>query len=87
MFNPEEYNRRAKRFQQKDRHVKKQCKILKQSCSKHWMLNEPHRFAKIKSMNCGNPNCIFCMNPRKSFNTLTIQEQRFHTGADRDGLE
>jgi len=27
-------------------------------------------------MNCGNPKCVLCMNPRKSFGEKTIQEQR-----------
>jgi len=27
-------------------------------------------------LNCGNPKCIMCANPRKTFEELTIQEQR-----------
>ena len=27
-------------------------------------------------MDCGNPGCIFCANPRRTWNELTIQEKR-----------
>lgn len=84
MFDPIEYKRRTKRFQQKTRHIKRQTNIAKES---HSRTNQPHRFAKMSALNCGNPKCMFCMNPRKSFNEMTLQERRFHGGADLDGLE
>ena len=37
---------------------------------------EPHKFAKHHAMNCGNPKCVMCGNPRKTFNELTQQEKR-----------
>lgn len=35
----------------------------------------PHHYEKHKAMNCGNPDCILCMNPRKAFNEPTMQER------------
>ena len=87
MFDPIEHRRRTKRIQQKDRHIKRQCNILKQNTPDHWQLNEPHRFAKKHSLNCGNPNCIFCMNPRKGFKEKTIQERRFYDSKNQDDIE
>ena len=39
-------------------------------------VKEPHKFAKHHAMNCGNPKCFMCGNPRKTFKQLTIQEKR-----------
>ncbi len=33
-------------------------------------------FAKHHAVNCGNPKCIMCANPRKTFKELTAQEKR-----------
>ena len=65
---------RAKRLRQKQNHISKQVKIAK--CH-NTDIKQPHRYAKVKSMNCGNPRCIMCGNPRKLWKTLTIQEQKF----------
>lgn len=35
-----------------------------------------HKFAKNRSMNCGNPKCVLCSNPRRIFKERTIQELR-----------
>ena len=37
---------------------------------------ESHRYAKVNAVNCGDPNCVMCMNPRKANGEKTIQEQR-----------
>ena len=37
---------------------------------------EAHRFAKHHAMDCGNPECYLCGNPRK-FGEKTIQELKF----------
>jgi hypothetical protein len=53
--------------------VKKQTKIAKA----HGVpVKEPHKFAKHHAMDCGNPGCVMCGNPRKTFNELTAQEKR-----------
>ena len=37
---------------------------------------EPHKFAKHHAMDCGNPECVMCGNPRKTQKEETIQEKR-----------
>jgi len=32
---------------------------------------------KKHALNCGNPKCLMCGNPRKIFREVTIQEKRF----------
>ena len=53
--------------------VKKQSKIAK---AYGVPVKEPHKFAKHHAMNCGNPDCVMCSNPRKTFNEPTAQEKR-----------
>ena len=53
--------------------VKKQTKIAK---AYGVPVKEPHKFAKHHAMDCGNPGCMMCGNPRKTFNELTAQEKR-----------
>ncbi len=64
----------SKRIQQKENHIKKQTKIAKEYGIK---VDEPHKFAKHHVMNCGNPNCVLCANPRKVFKDKTIKEKSF----------
>lgn len=51
-------------------------KIAKAYNHEHALKN-PHKYHKTSLFSCGNPNCLGCMNPRKSFNEKTMQEQRF----------
>ena len=40
-------------------------------------LKQPHRMAKHHAMDCGNPGCFLCGNPRKTHkDKLTAQEKR-----------
>jgi hypothetical protein len=59
--------------------VKKQTKIAKEFGVP---VKEPHKFAKHHAMNCGNPNCVMCGNPRKTFKELTQQEKRLFQDVD-----
>ena len=59
--------------------MKKQTKIAK---SLGIQEKEPHRFAKHSPANCGNPKCVMCSNPRKTFKELTAQEQRMYQDID-----
>lgn len=60
--------------------IKRQLKIAKA----HGLVKpvaEPHRLAKHHAMDCGQPHCTLCGNPRKSKATkgkdkLTAQEKR-----------
>jgi hypothetical protein len=40
-------------------------------------IRQPHRLAKHHAMDCGNPHCYLCGNPRKTHkDKLTAQEKR-----------
>jgi len=73
----------SKRRLKDDNAVRKQVKIAKQNGLTHKdkAVKEPHRLAKHHAMDCGNPGCILCSNPRhnKLFkkDRLTIQERKF----------
>lgn len=44
---------------------------------------EPHRMAKRHAMDCGNPHCYLCGNPRKTHkDRLTTQEKRLFQDVD-----
>ena len=36
-----------------------------------------HKLAKRNGINCGDPKCFICMNPRKSFKQRTLKEIAF----------
>lgn len=72
--------KRLTRRQQKKNHIKKQAGlrslyVCAESDPYH---DQPHRYHKTKSLNCGDPNCMLCGNPRKFFGALTIQERKFN---------
>lgn len=46
-------------------------------------LVQGHRFAKHHAMDCGNPKCFMCGNPRKTHkDRLTAQEKRLFQNLD-----
>jgi hypothetical protein len=67
------------------RFKKDYCKIRKQlKIAKAYLVpvteKQIHRLAKSKVLNCGDPNCVMCGNPRKmrqgkTSEVLTIQER------------
>ena len=69
----------SKRRLKDENAVKKQTKIAKEYGVP---VKEPHKFAKHHAMNCGNPNCHMCANPRKVFKELTQQEKRLFQDID-----
>ena len=64
----------SKRLMKDENAIKKQEKIAHEFGHD---VKEPHRFNKHHALNCGNPKCVMCMNPRKSYKEKTIQEQSF----------
>lgn len=47
-------------------------------------IKQPHRLVKHHAMDCGNPNCYLCGNPRKTHkDKLTAQEKRLFQDLDR----
>ena len=69
----------SKRRLKDDNAVKKQTRIAKEFGVP---VDEPHKFAKHHAMNCGNPKCVMCGNPRKVFNKPTQQEKRLFQDLD-----
>jgi hypothetical protein len=79
MSNEDEKLKHSKRIFETDNAVKKQVKIAKVYGTN---IEQPHKFAKVHALNCGNPNCVMCANPRKTFNEKTIQEKRLEQNID-----
>ena len=65
--------------------VKKQVKIAKAHglTNKDKAIKEPHRLAKHHAMDCGQPGCMLCGNPRKVFKERTAQEKRMYQDVER----
>lgn len=64
----------SKRLHKEEAAIARQVKIAKA----HGIdVREPHKFAKHHALNCGQPNCVMCSNPRKTFKEKTIQEKKF----------
>lgn len=74
MSKEEDKIKHSKRLHNDESHIKKQVKIAK---AYGVSVDEPHKLDKKHAMNCGNPNCVMCMNPRKAFKEPSIQEKRF----------
>jgi hypothetical protein len=70
----------SKRLLKDENAVKKQLKIAKDFGIP---VTESHKFAKHHAMNCGNPKCVMCSNPRKTFNELTQQEKRMFQDVEK----
>ena len=70
---------RSKRIKKTWNHIHRQTKLAKKYSgnSGNKLVVQPHRNNKRKSLNCGNPRCIFCCNPRKSFGHKTLKELSF----------
>ena len=80
MHTPQERDKKNLRIQRDENAVKKQTKIARA----HGMdVKEPHKFVKHHAMDCGNPRCVLCGNPRKTFSVLTTQEKRIFQGEDQ----
>lgn len=45
-------------------------------------VKQPHRLSKHHVMDCGNPGCAMCGNPRKTQKELTAQEKRLYQDMD-----
>jgi protein subunit release factor B len=78
MSNQEDKEKRSRRLQKEENAIQKQIKIAKTK-GMEVKQNEAHRFAKHHAMDCGNPECPVCGNPRKiSKDKLTKQEKSFY---------
>jgi protein subunit release factor B len=84
-------NETAKYINSRRRHkndvaIAKQVKIAKAHglTNKDKAIKEPHRLAKHHAMDCGNPECYLCGNPRKTHkDKLTAQEKRLFQDVEK----
>lgn len=86
MSTEEDKYKNSKRRQQDENAIKKQTKIAKEHSVSEYNpgeVKQPHRFAKRHAMDCGNPECYLCGNPRKTHkDKLTAQEKRIYQDLD-----
>lgn len=72
--------KRSKRIHDEETKIKKQVSIAKT----HGLtdvdrgVKQPHRYSKHHAMDCGQPGCSLCGNPRKLFKEKTVQEKSFN---------
>lgn len=74
----------SKRRLKDENAVKKQVKIAKSHglTDQDRTVKEPHRMSKHHAMDCGQPGCMLCGNPRKIFKERTAQEKRLFQDLD-----
>lgn len=87
MSKDEDKIKHSKRLQKNENAIAKQAKIAKQHHINGYdskIEKEPHRFNKHHAMDCGNPDCYLCGNPRRTHkDKLTAQEKRQLQDIDR----
>lgn len=75
----------SKRLLKDENAINKQVKIAKSN--NHFdqqNIKEPHRLVKHHAMDCGNPECYMCGNPRKTHkDKLTTQEKRLFQDVEK----
>lgn len=75
----------SQRRHKTDVHIARQVKIARAHglTNRDKAIKEPHRLAKHHTMDCGNPKCYLCGNPRKTHkDKLTQQEKRLFQDLD-----
>lgn len=85
MSKDEDKIKHSRRLLKDDNAIKKQLKIARQHglTANDQTVKEPHRLAKHHAMDCGNPDCYLCGNPRKTHkDKLTAQEKRLFQDID-----
>jgi hypothetical protein len=91
IYNHTMSNELAKFLNSRRRHktdvaISRQVKIAKQHglVAKDKPIKQPHRLAKHHAMDCGNPGCAMCGNPRHIFkDSLTVQEKRMFQDVEK----
>lgn len=85
MSNTDEKRKSSTRRYRDEVAVKKQLRIAKGHSfnEQDKVVKEPHRLAKHHAMDCGNPHCYLCGNPRKTHkDKLTFQEHKIFQDTD-----
>lgn len=75
----------SRRRHKTDVAVARQLKIARAHglTSKDMAVKQPHRMAKHHAMDCGQPGCMLCGNPRKIFKERTAQEKRLFQDVEK----
>ena len=76
----------SQRRHKTDVHIARQVKIAKAHglTNRDKAIKQPHRLAKHHTMDCGNPKCYLCGNPRKTHkDKLPAQEKRMYQDLER----
>ena len=75
----------SKRLHKDHAAIEKQLRIAKSHGIANKVVEEPHRLAKHHAMDCGNPGCFLCGNPRKTHgkDKLTAQEKRLFQDVEK----
>ena len=69
MSKEEDKFKHSKRLLKDENAIKKQVKIAKEHKASEFNpsgIDQPHRYHKHHAMDCGNPECYLCGNPRKT---------------------
>jgi len=84
MSKEEDKFKKSKRIQKDENAINKQVKIAKsKNTFNQANIEQPHRLAKHHAMDCGNPQCFLCGNPRKTHkDKLTVQEKKLFQDAE-----
>jgi hypothetical protein len=86
----EDKQKNSLRRQKDENAIKKQTKIARQHRISEYNpgeVKQPHRFVKHHAMDCGNPECYLCGNPRKTHkDKLTVQEKSMYQDLDNLNL-
>jgi hypothetical protein len=75
----------SERLHQKETKLENKMKLAKEYHHEHALKN-PHKYHKASLFNCGNPDCVMCMNPRKAFGEKSMQERKFEQKEKYDGI-
>lgn len=73
MSNDDTKFKHSKRRQKTDRVIAKRERLGKA----YGLPKRGHRLSKMNGINCGNPKCFMCANPRRMFKERTIKEKSF----------
>lgn len=66
--------KRSTRFLKDENSIKRQLELAR--CHGLFNIKDQGKYRKRSWADCGNPQCVMCMNPRKAFGEETIQERR-----------
>ncbi len=84
MSKEEDKFKKSKRLLKDENAVARQVKIAKEKGAGQKVLDQPHRLVKHHAMDCGNPQCPLCGNPRRTHkDTLTTQEKRLFQDVEK----